>query len=154
RTAGPPGQWPFRAVTLSIGPRSGCVTLGAAGLGLGGLDLPVLRRRGGPQLGEQLRRRRGDGVERPLKRLPVGLRRLVEAADLADVLERRGADLLVGGGGIEVVERSDVSAHASSVTMRRLGAGGALARGAFTGENVPRAGSWLEVRSIVTAIRG
>ena len=56
-----------------------------------------------------------DLLDRAVERLLVDLRRLREAADLADVLQRRGADLVVGRGGLEVVERADVAAHASSV---------------------------------------
>src|SRR5690606_27032798 len=41
----------------------------------------------------------------------VDLRRLREAADLADVLECGGADLVVGRGRIEVEEGADVAAH-------------------------------------------
>ena len=41
----------------------------------------------------------------------VGLRRLVVAADLSHVLQRRGLHLIVCGRGIEVEERSDVPAH-------------------------------------------
>src|SRR4029450_10588381 len=47
----------------------------------------------------------------------VGLRGLVEAADLADVLERRVAHFLVGGGRLEVEERVDVSAHAAILAL-------------------------------------
>ena len=46
-----------------------------------------------------------------LERRLVGLRRLREAADLADVLERGGVDLLLGRRRLEVVEGADVSTH-------------------------------------------
>ena len=45
----------------------------------------------------------------------VGLRGLGRAADLADVLQRGGGHLVIGRGRLEVVERADVAAHASSV---------------------------------------
>src|ERR671914_3018285 len=95
--------------------RSGRVALGGARPRLRRLDLAVLRRRVRLQLVEQLHRHRGDVVDRTLERLGVGARGLVEAADLADVLERRGADLFLGRLRLEVVERSDVPAHTRSV---------------------------------------
>src|SRR6185369_15415199 len=96
--------------------RSGGVALGGAGAPLRRLDLTVLGRRGGLQVGEQVHRRVRDRIDRAVERLLVGLRRLVEAADLADVLERGGLDLFGRGGGLEVVERADVAAHALSST--------------------------------------
>ena len=61
----------------------------------------------------------GHLVHRTLERLGVRLRRLREAADLADVLERRGADLVLSRRRLEVVERSDVAAHASRLAPGR-----------------------------------
>ena len=49
----------------------------------------------------------------------IRLRRLGEAADLADVLQRCVAHLFLGRGRLEVVERVDVSAHGESVAGRR-----------------------------------
>ena len=95
------------------------VACGAAGLGLGGLDLAVLRRRVGHELAEQALAHRGHLVDGPLERLGVRLRRLREAADLADVLERGCADLVLGGRWIEVMECSDVAAHASRLAAPR-----------------------------------
>ena len=56
--------------------RSGRVPLGGAGLGLGRLDLAVLRRCAGDQLAQQLTRDRGDLLDGVVERLGVGLRRL------------------------------------------------------------------------------
>src|SRR4051812_26172827 len=65
--------------------------------GLGRLDLAVLGRGRGDELGQQPLGDLGDGVDRAVKRLVVGLRRLGEAADLADVLQRGGAHLVLAG---------------------------------------------------------
>src|SRR3712207_9391148 len=46
------------------------------------------------------------------ERLGVGARGFGGPADLADVLQRRRADLVVGGGRLEVAQRTDVPAHA------------------------------------------
>jgi hypothetical protein len=54
-----------------------------------------------------------------LERVVVGMRRALGAADLADVLECRGADLIVTRRWLKVVERSDVSAHAPIVAGSR-----------------------------------
>ena len=53
-----------------------------------------------------------DLVDRPRESSLVRLRRLLRPADLADVLERRGTDLVLGRGRLEVVECLDVPAHA------------------------------------------
>src|SRR5882724_10295516 len=86
--------------------------LGRSGASSLRLDLAVLRRRGRHELVEQPLGRCSDLVDRAGEGFRVRLRRLREAADLADVLERGVADLLVCGGWLEVVERMDVSAHA------------------------------------------
>src|SRR3954471_8612830 len=57
-------------------------------------------------------------LDRAVERFLVRSRRLREATDLAHVLQSRRADFLIGGGGFEVVERSDVAAHAASVDQR------------------------------------
>src|SRR5688500_3690253 len=77
-----------------------------------GLDLAVLRRSRRDERVDQPPRRVGDLVDRRLEGRLVRLRRLRDAADLADVLERGAADLVLGRRGLEVVERMDVSAHA------------------------------------------
>src|SRR5436190_1771112 len=79
------------------------------------LDVAILRRRRGRELARQPGRHRGDVVDRPRERLGIGLGGLVEAADLADVLQRGLADLLIGRRGLEVVEVADVSAHGQSL---------------------------------------
>src|SRR5205085_4275030 len=91
----------------------GRVALRGAGPGLRGLDLAVLWRRARLEGVQQLARCRCHGVDGVLERLRVRPRRLVEAADLAHVLERRAAHLVLGGGRLEVVEGPDVSAHAA-----------------------------------------
>jgi hypothetical protein len=53
------------------------------------------------------------GHERPL----VSFRRLVEAADLPDELQRSSTNLLVGSWGIEVEQGSNVSAHSQSLRL-------------------------------------
>src|SRR5215203_2603094 len=90
-----------------------------AGLGLGGLDLAILRRRGGDKVVQQLSSGIGHRRDGLVEGLLVCLRRLGRAADLAHVLQRRGLDLLVGRGWIEVMEGSDVSAHASILSTIR-----------------------------------
>src|SRR6478609_10631281 len=79
------------------------------------LDLAVLRRRARRQVLEQVRRRVGDRLDGLVEGVLVGLARLRAATDLAHVLERRGVHLLRRGGRLEVVELSDVAAHASTV---------------------------------------
>src|SRR6476661_6310622 len=79
------------------------------------LDLAVLRRRARGQVLEQVLRRVGDGLDRLVERGLVGLARLRAAADLADVLQRGGPDLIARGRRLEVVELADVAAHASTV---------------------------------------
>src|SRR3954470_20718283 len=82
------------------------------------LDLAVLGRRGGGEVLQQVRRRVGDGLDRLVEGGLVGLAGLRAAADLADVLECGCPHLLRRGGGLEVVELSDVAAHASTVGRR------------------------------------
>src|SRR5215213_10830885 len=94
---------------------SGRVSLRGAGLGLGGLDLAVLRRRVGLERLEQVHGGVRDLVDGALEGLLVDLGGLREAADLADVLERGGADLFPGRFRLEVVEGADVAAHTVSV---------------------------------------
>src|SRR5680860_423257 len=106
---------PKRRLTKPI-LRSGGVALRRPRLALGGFDLAVLGRRGRHQVLQQVGGHVGHLVHRAVEGLGVGLRRLGGAAYLAHVLQRCGADLLVVGGGLEVVERSDVSAHEDSVS--------------------------------------
>ena len=81
--------------------------------GPGGLDLAVLRRRRRHEGCHQTARRGGDLVHGAREGFLVRLRRLGEAADLADVLERGAADLFLGRRRLEVVQRSDVATHSN-----------------------------------------
>ena len=105
------------AIELRVGRRLGGVAGGAAGLGLGRLDLAVLRRRVGHQLAEQARvtAATSSTARRTPPRSPATASRSCRSSD---VLERR-ARICPRSPGLEVVERSDVAAHAS-----RLAAGG------------------------------
>src|SRR3712207_76773 len=110
--------------TRELKRRGGPRTLGGAALRaprarLLRLDLPVLRRSARDELVEKRRRRGGDRVDRALEGRLVRARGLGEAADLADVLERGRADLLVRRRRIEVVERVDASAHAESLRQSK-----------------------------------
>src|SRR4051812_11331694 len=107
RTSGPPCSVMTRARK-----RSGGVTLRRPRAALLRLDLAVLGRRVRHERFEEVVRGVRDLVDGAVERLLVRLRRLVVAADLADVLESRVVDLVGGGGGLEVVEWADVSAHA------------------------------------------
>ena len=69
-----PGRGVLDARLVHVRPRSAR----PRGPGLGRLDLAVLRRRRGDERVQQLRRGRGDRVDRPLERLGVGLRRLLK----------------------------------------------------------------------------
>src|SRR4051794_32408764 len=98
----------FTHQTIEIGcagnhfsPRLSGVASGAASLGLRGLDLAVLRWRVRDELAEQARAHRGDLVDGALESLAVHLRGLREPADLADVLQRGCADLVLAGRGFE-----------------------------------------------------
>src|SRR5450755_2773757 len=53
----------------------------------------------------------GDLTDRAIEGGLVGLRRLVEARQLAHELQCRGLDLVLGGGGLEIEQRLDVAAH-------------------------------------------
>src|SRR3982074_2108139 len=78
---------------------------------LGSLGLAVARRRSGHELVEQLARDARDTVHGTLESRRVCLRGLGEAADLAHVLKRSRADLVIARGWLEVVKGTDVSAH-------------------------------------------
>src|SRR4051812_43326535 len=77
---------------------SGC----GACLRLGRLDLAVLGRSVGHQVGEQVLRDVSDLLDGAIEGLLVGGRRLREPADLADVLKGGGSHLFVAGGRVEV----------------------------------------------------
>ena len=65
---------------------------------------------------EEMLREVSDLVHGTVEDRLVGLRRLVHAADLAHVLQRRRVHLFGGRGRIEVVENADVPAHASMLS--------------------------------------
>src|SRR5579863_124292 len=86
-------------------------TDGGAGLGFGGLFFAIAGSGGGFERVQQAGGRGGNFLYRGEKGGLVGLRRLVEAADLAHELQRSGVDFLVGDRRIEVEENFDVAAH-------------------------------------------
>jgi len=90
---------------------SGAEAFGGTGFGFSGFFFAVLRRGVGVERMEEARGAGGDFVDRGEEGGFVGLRRLVKAGDLADVLEGGGADFFWGDGGIEVEEGFYVSAH-------------------------------------------
>src|SRR6185436_20637764 len=67
---------------------------------------------------EQSMRSRGDLVDRTRECFLVRLRRLREAADLADELQRGVADLVFRCGRLEVEQGVNVSAHGLNPTVR------------------------------------
>src|SRR5436190_18259561 len=97
--------------------------LGRPGLALLCLGLAVPGRRRRDELVEQASGRDRDLVDGVLERLGVGAGGLLHPAHLADELERRVADLFVGRGRLEVVERSDVPAHAPERSYATAGTG-------------------------------
>src|SRR5688572_8486831 len=103
----------------SCGPssRSGTrVALLGPGSRLGGLLLAVLRRCVGGQVLQQPSGGCLDLGNGLVERLLVGLRGLGGSADLADVLEGGPVHLVPRGGRLEVVQGSDVAAHADEST--------------------------------------
>src|SRR4029077_2567476 len=89
----------------------GSEPLGGARFRLRCLFFTVLRSSCGFERMQETAGDRRDFVDGRLERRFIGLRRLVEAADLAHELQRGGADLFVGDRRIEVEKNSDVSAH-------------------------------------------
>src|SRR3954469_17061349 len=106
--------WPRRS-PAGLGSRE---PLGGARPSALRLDLTVLRRRVRHEAVDQCPSRFGDLVDGAGKSFLVRLRRLREAADLADVLERCVANLFLGRDRLEVEERMDVSAHVCSLRAR------------------------------------
>src|SRR6476661_4986342 len=108
-----PLSGPSRRTSSGSGTR---VTLLGPGSRLGGLLLAVLRRCVGRQVLQQPPGGRLDLGNRLVERLLVGLRGLGGSADLADVLEGGPVHLVPRGGWLEVVQGSDVAAHADEST--------------------------------------
>src|SRR5260370_24911365 len=136
--------------------RRGCaVAFGCPDARLGRLDLAVFGRGVRHEVLEQVPGDRGDLLDGLIEELGVGRRGLREAADLADILQRCGPDLVIAGGGLEVVEGADVSTHGPIVAppagdqwrkCRRAGAAlgaPAAARAAAKPSARPHAGGWV-----------
>src|SRR5262245_4234742 len=73
-----------------------------------GLDLTVARRGVGLQRGQEAPRAVGDFGNRAVERLGIGLRRRVEAGELAHELKRRCMDLGMRRRRIEIEQSLDV----------------------------------------------
>jgi hypothetical protein len=86
-----------------------------AGARLGGLDGAIARRRVGDEAAEQLVRRLRHRLDGAVEGGLVRLGRPIEAAQLAHELQRRGADLLIGGGRLEIMQGPDIAAHGASL---------------------------------------
>ena len=104
-------------VETSLGSTRRRETLERSLVGLGGLDIAILRGSGGDEILQKVMSDVGDLVYGPLEGLGVHLCGFRGSADLAHVLERSGVHLFVVGGGLEIVEDVDVSAHAKNVTL-------------------------------------
>src|SRR5260370_40298154 len=72
------------------------------------LEVAVACRRMRVQRGEQPPRCSGDFLDRTIERRLVGLRRLVEAGQLAHELQRGGLDFILGRRRLEIEQRLDV----------------------------------------------
>src|SRR5918911_4752598 len=92
-------------VTERSGGREALLGAGSAASRFG---VAVLRRRVRHEIGEQVHGGVRDLFDGAVERRLVGLRRLREAADLADVLKRGRADLVLGRRRLEVEERLNV----------------------------------------------
>ena len=89
------------------------------------LPIPFPRRCLGHQRVEQSLGDRRDLVDRAGESILVGHRGLGEPADLPNVLECGGADVIIDRGRIDVVQDLDVSAHFSTSWLGSLGPGAA-----------------------------
>ena len=83
-------------------------------------ELAVLGRCRRRQVLEQVGRRVRDRLDGLVEGLLVGLAGLGAPADLPDVLQRGGTDLVAGRGRLEVVELADVAAHISQASRRKV----------------------------------
>lgn len=78
------------------------------------LPFPRARLAAGGQRGEEPRRRGSNLLHGTRERLIACPRRRRRPADLADVLQRCGANLVLGRGWLEMVQDADVAAHGES----------------------------------------
>jgi hypothetical protein len=90
--------------------------LGGSGFGFGGLFFAILWRRFGFQRTEKASGDAGYFIDGGEERGFVGLRRLGEATDLSNELDRSGADFVFGDGRIEVEKYFDVAAHLTTAS--------------------------------------
>src|SRR6185437_15576511 len=74
-------------------------------------DGAVARRRVADQIVEEMMRRMRNVLDGAVERRLVGLGRPREAGELADELQRAGANFLVARRRLEIVQRFDVPAH-------------------------------------------
>src|ERR1700685_740036 len=88
-------------------------------LGLLGLRCAVARRRVGMQRSQQPMRGSGSFLDRTLEGSFIGLRRLVEAGQLAHELQGGGVDFVIRRRRLKVEQRLDVSAHFDLLKTRR-----------------------------------
>src|SRR5262245_19306497 len=104
-----------RAAVASSVTGSAGVAGARPGAALLGLDLPVLGRCGRDQVVEQVLRHVCDLVDGAVEGILVRRRRAGGATDLAHELERGVVHLLRGRRWLEVVQRTDVAAHGTSL---------------------------------------
>src|SRR5262245_46650541 len=76
-----------------------------------GFDFAIARIGGRYQRCDQRLRRRGNFIDGTIESRLVGFRWTVEAAEFADKLQRRGADLFLGCRWFEIEQCLDASAH-------------------------------------------
>lgn len=81
---------------------------------LGSLRFTVAGRSRSGEGAEEGFRRLGHMFDRPIEGGLIGLRGGIEAADLADELQRRRTDLLIRGRRVEIEEGFDIPAHGVS----------------------------------------
>src|SRR5205814_868187 len=94
------------------------VALGRPGTRLGSLRLAVAGRRRGHEGFQELARGTRDSIDGALECRLIGARRIVEAADLAHVLKRGRAHLLLGRRRLEVVEGANVATHLPPIVAK------------------------------------
>src|ERR1700722_18697561 len=110
-----PADFILNGCRLTGGRRGGgAITLGRPGSGLGGFDVTIARRCVGDEASQQLVRGCRHLLHGALERGLVGLRWPRKAAQLAHELQRRGADLRVRRGWLEIVQSLDAATHVRS----------------------------------------